>query len=143
MFRIDPAMPVQAYKTYDLRAPIETHFRTATCVEVGCEAHQHGWSTTVDVGTPLGARQANYIRLQSGRHFTAVEAGTLVTFTFPAGQTCFRSHKTAIGRDPVLSVRGGDWRGSTGLLRRHVRADDWVHDFAEHQDKIKTQIERG
>ena len=39
--RILPALPVTAMKTYSIDAPMGTHFRAATCVEVEC-VHQEG-----------------------------------------------------------------------------------------------------
>lgn len=143
VFRITPKMPVQAYKTYSLRSPRATHTRKATCAEVNCQHQREGWVTRVDVGTELGARQANYIRLHSGRHFSVAEAGTLVTFTFTAGQTCFAEHRVPIDRPAFYVVRGGDWRANTGLIRRHLRGEDWVDDFATHQDKLATEINKG
>ena len=100
----------------------------------------------IDTSTELGARQANYIRLHSGRHHTAAPAPgapDLVTFTFPAGQRCFQEHRVLLERDPRCYVRGGDWRGQTSTPRVHARPVDWVDDFAEHQDKLKSEIERG
>src|SRR6476620_8795741 len=95
-FRLPPAMGPEAYKTYEIRSPLATHYRDATCAEVDCEASAYGWRTTVDVGTELGRKQANYIRLLSARSFTVVENGTLVSFTFPAGQACFVEHKVPV-----------------------------------------------
>ncbi|MGH3680777.1 MAG: hypothetical protein ACRDT2_11090, partial [Natronosporangium sp.] len=103
--RITPKLPPQAMKTYQVARPLPTHWRPASCAEVGCPAHAHGWQTTIDVATELGGRQANYIRLHSGRAFTAAEAGTLVTFTFPPGQTCFRRHQLPLEREPIFAVR--------------------------------------
>ena len=78
---LPPNLPAFQYKTYGLSAPVETHFRDATCQETECEAYQKGWVSVIDVATELGRSQANYIRLHSGRAFTVSEAGTLVTFT--------------------------------------------------------------
>lgn len=143
-FRLDPIGPADAYKTYALAAPISTHRRPASCVEVECDAWRHGWISLIDVSTDIGVQQANYIRLHSGRSFTASEVGTLVTFTFPSGQTCFGEHTVLLEREPIYSVRDGDWRGNpTGRTRRHVRADDWVDDFANHQQQLADRLERG
>ena len=142
-FRITPAGPVRAYQTYQITAPLATHWRTATCTEVDCDAHLRGWSTTVDVATELGARQATYIRMHAGRAYTVTEAGTLVTFMFPGGQQCFRTHRVPLGRPEIYTVRGGDWRGSTGLVRRHADAQDWVDDFGEHQEQLADRLARG
>jgi hypothetical protein len=146
-FRFTPALPVERMKTYELDAPPATHFRAAPCEhpDVTCQAHAHGWSTTVDITTELGQQQANYIRSMSGRRYVEVRAeGGLTTFTFEPGQRCFRSaeHRIPLEREPAYRVLYGDWRGSE-LARTHARAADWVEDFAEHQDGIKTARERG
>lgn len=143
VFRIPPKMRVGAYKTYSLRSPRATHTRKATCAEVDCRHQREGWITRIDVGTELGARQANYIRLHSGRRFTYSQAASLVTFVFAAGQECFAEHRVPLDRPAFYLVRGGDWRANTGLIRRHMRGDDWVDDFANHQDKLATEINKG
>jgi hypothetical protein len=134
-YRIDPQLPAHAYKTYEIRSPVATHYRKGTCEEAGCLAHRHGWKTTVDERTLLGQRQAHYIRKQSGRKFTEVR-NELTEFVFEAGQECFNEHKVSLERPELYVVRGGDWRGNpTGEVRRHT-SDGWVNDFGEHQERI-------
>lgn len=142
-FRIEPVLPPQAMKTYQILAPVESHFRDATCAEADCPAFLHGWATAVNEATELGQRQAHYIRKLSGRAFVEArhEAG-LTTFTFEAGQRCFGEHKVPLGRPEIFVVRDGDWRRSANP-RRHANADDWVDDFATHQLRLADQIQRG
>jgi len=142
VFRFEPKMPVQAYQTYALARPASTHTRPATCQEVDCEAYRQGWQTFADVTTPIGRRQANYIRLKSGRHFTAVEEAGRVAFTFPAGQRCFAEHRVPIDRPTIYLKRGGDWRATTFAPIR-MRDVDWVDDFANHQSHLADLAERG
>lgn len=169
-FRIVPKMPASAYKTYALSLPKQTHYRKATCQEVEqqctsllsgsiehgtavfcgeshCGPYMHGWVTYVDVSTDLGQRQAYYIRMHSGRSFTTsmvAKQESAIRFTFPPGQQCFADHQVPLERDPFFIVRGGDWRGNPrGEMRSHVRAADWVEDFAEHQQRIVNEIEKG
>lgn len=134
--RIQPAGPVQAYKTYQVISPVSTHYRDGTCAEAGCLDHRNGWRTTVDEATDLGARQAQYIRKQSGRRYTEArtEVG-LTAFTFEAGQRCFRTHKVPLGRPELYVVRDGDWR-RYGSARRFSGPDAFVNDFGDHQDRI-------
>jgi hypothetical protein len=92
----------------------------------------------------LGVRQAEYIRSgQSGRSFRELrtEDGRTV-FRFDSHQRCFAEHRS---RAELYVVRDGDWRGNPRgtAPRQHVRAADWVEDFAGHQDRIKTAHERG
>lgn len=162
LFRIRPKLSIDAYKTYELRAPVATHFRVGRCEEVEavcsqtnevgepscfeshCPQHAHGWRTLVDVSTELGRRQAAYIGKSSDRHYALAVDGDLHTYTFPAGQQCFATHQVPLGRDPILIVRDGDWRGNpTGRTRTHVRPADWTEDFAEHQQELADEIAKG
>jgi len=140
-FRVQPVLPVTAYKTYTIASPLLTHFREGTCEEAGCLAHQHGWTTSIDESTELGRRQAHYIRKVSGRSFTEQRIEGLTAFSFPAGQRCFATHKVSLERPEIYLVRGGDWRANpTGERRIHTRAELWVEDFADHQDRIDRAI---
>lgn len=144
MFRLQPQMSPQAYKTYQITAPRATHYRKGTCEEAECQQYRNGWITRIDEVTDLGARQARYIRKQSGRKFTEARSPVgLTTFSFPAGQSCFKEHQVPLERDPLYVVKQGDYRAYSGTPMLHKRPDDWVDDFANHQDKIKTAIERG
>ena len=138
-FRVDPALPVHAYKTYEITSPIGTHFRTATCDEAGCLAQRNGWEPRVDKTTDLGQRQAHYIRKQSGRKFTERREAVTV-FSFEAGQRCFAQHKVPLDRPELYVVRGGDWRGNPTGEARRLGTDAWVNDFGEHQDRIARVI---
>ncbi len=136
LFRLDPVAPVQAYQTYEASA----RTRPATCRDVHCEAREKGWASVFDVGTDLGRRQANYVRLRSGRHFTVTQKGDKVRFWFPPGQTCFRQHTLPIGA--LYVKRGGDWRATTSPARP-MREADWIDDQQNTFDKIRTIKERG
>jgi hypothetical protein len=132
-------------KTYEIKAPVTTHFRIGTCAEAQCRAHVNGWRTAVDESTDLGRGQAHYIRHSSGRKY--VESRTedgLTAFEFEAGQTCFRQHQVRIERPELFVVREGDWRGNPrGFVRRHNNADDWVDDFANHQATLADRLKEG
>lgn len=144
--RIDPKLPMQAMQTYQVVAPAATHFRPATCAEVDCPHYLHGWHSPIDERTELGQRQAHYIRNQSGRRYTEDrhQVPGLTLFTFEAGQTCFQQHQMRLDRPEIFLVRDGDWRGNpTGQTRRHAGPDDWVDDFANHQQKLADQLEKG
>lgn len=140
-------MPAEMYKTYEIRSPIETHYRTAKCREVECNFYLRGWVTTVDTSTELGAKQANYIRLHSGRAYEieATYDSPIVKFYFKPGQTCFTVHKVTLERPEFYVVREGDWRGNPRRIDpyRHSSPADWVDDFANHQDRINDRIQQG
>lgn len=135
----------QAFKTYEIVAPLTSHFRPATCEEVECRAYANGWKTTVLPGQP---EHAQVLALAGRYRWTGPEnnANGTVTFTFPPGQRCFRQaqHRVPLEREPLYVVRGGDARGNplrTPAVQR--RADDWVDDFANHQQAIADRVERG
>lgn len=141
MNRIEPQLPVQAMKTYAVVAPKTTV--PATCADVGCEAYLNGWRLRVDSLPDDMVHAATH----SGRSFERLEVGPGETWlVFGAGQPCFRAahHVRAITTGPDrFGVLAGDWRGSLGVIRRHGRAEDWVDDFATHQDDLATRLERG
>lgn len=144
-FRLDPALPVGAYKTYQVTAPIATHYRPAKCIEVDCQMQANGWVTPVDESTELGAMQALYIRNKSGRNYIEDRnhAPGVTAFTFPPGQECFTQHQVPLERPALYIVRGGDWRGNpTGDVVRR-KPDDWVDDFANHQQQLADKINQG
>lgn len=145
-FRIEPRMPAGMLKTYEISAPKSTHFRDATCAEVDCEYQREGWQSVIDESTELGRAQAHYIRNKSGRRFTEDRnhAPGVTVFRFEAGQTCFNQHEKRLDRPELYIVRGGDHRGNpVGDHRQHASAGDWVDDFANHQDKLATELNKG
>lgn len=137
--RIALQTPASQMKTYSISKPTETHTRPATCAEVDCGAQAGGWETHVDEATDLGARQAHYMRTQSGRaHTEALVAGVTV-FVFPPGEECFAAHRVSLDRPEFYVVRDGDWR-SYGAPRAHSGPDSWVNDFGTHQDQLARAI---
>lgn len=143
--RIQPKLPVANMQTYQMVAPRPTHFREATCMEIDCPNLEYGWKTVIDETTDLGQMQGHYIRKESGKKFVeSRDALGMTVFTFEAGQKCFQPHQVRLDKPEIFLVRGGDWRGNPrGEIRRHVRPEDWVEDFAEHQGKIIDAIEKG
>lgn len=145
--RIPPALPTHHMQSYQIVAPISTHFRSATCAEADCPPYLNGWRTTVDESTDLGQAQAHYIRRESRRKFVEHrDPAGLTVFEFEAGQACFAAdqHKVRIERPELFFRRGGDWRGNpTGERYQHHRPEFWVEDFAEHQQKIADRIQQG
>lgn len=143
--RFPPALPPVAYKTYQIAVPLATHWSIVTCADADCEAYRIGWDSLIDERTGLGQRQAHYIRRESGRRFTeAREPDGLTRFSFEAGQKCFAQHQARNMRPERFVERLGDWRVPSGLPRReHARPEDWVESFAEHQDRLRTLMERG
>jgi len=141
--RITPQAGPHAYKTYGIAAPLATHWRPATCEEVGCEQYRGGWQVRIEGLDP----QDIHLATHSGRKWSRVQVAEGETYlVFEPGQPCFRSaaHRVRLDRQERFLVTGGDWRGNPRQERReHASAANWQEDFAEHQDRIKTVIERG
>lgn len=132
-------------KTYKVLAPAETHWRPASCAEVACAHHLHGWETRVDETTMLGQSQAYFIRHDTRKYTERHEPGGFTVFVFEAGQRCFTPHQVRLAVQAHYLVTGGDWRGNpTGTpVRVHARPEDWVEDFAEHQQQLAERLKRG
>jgi hypothetical protein len=144
VFRLEPAMPAAAYKTYRIVAPVATHFRPATCAEVNCPAYVKGWKVHVEELPPHLLHAAK----TSGRRYREMHVAEGETYlVFEPGQSCFRSgeHRTRIDRPELFVVQGGDHRGTPRgtEARRHARAADWVDDFAEHQSRLSDEQQKG
>ncbi len=146
--RFAPVGPVTAYQTYGWSRPIATHWVPATCEDIDCAAYRFGWVSTFDLATDLGRRQYDYCVHDKTRASTEHRpGGTLVDLTYPPGTVCFaaKEHRQLLGRPPVFFVRPGDWRGNPDgrAVRVHQRAEDWVDDFATHQDRLAAEQQKG
>lgn len=143
MMPMKPIGPASAYQTYSIKAPLSTHFRAATCEEVGCPDYQYGWKVHLE-GLPENLRST---ALTSGRRYRVEQERDGVTWiVYEAGQQCFqyRKHRTRLERPELYIVRGGDARGNpTGEQVNHKRAEDWVEDLHEHTDKIADALKEG
>lgn len=149
--RIPPRMPVQNYRTFEIRSPLATHYRDASCAEADCDQLANGWLTVADESTDVGQRVAETIRAMRGRKDFIEQRGcpehgipnTITCFIFRPGQECFRAHKVPLDRPATFIERDGDWRGNPTRRRRVLRADQWVDDFATHQEEIADTVRRG
>lgn len=142
--RPQPLMDATAYKTYEMRSPLSTHFRPATCAEVNCPHYLHGWRVHLEALTPDLVDAAR----KSGRRYREEHIAEGQTYlVFEPGQPCFKTtqHRARIDLPPLYIVRDGDFRGNPRgtRARLHQRPQDWVEDFAEHQQAIADEIEKG
>lgn len=140
----EPLMGPESYKSYVLAQPLATHWRPATCEEVGCDHYLHGWQVRVE---GLTAEQEHAAR-NCGRRFEELHIAEGETWLrYEAGQPCFHAgeHRAPLARPPLYVVRDGDRRGNPRQTkaRLHQRADLWVEDFAEHQDQLADAQRRG
>jgi len=142
--RIPPLMGPEAYKTYEMRSPISTHFRPATCAEADCAYYRDGFQVRVEGLAP----QVLHAVQHSGRKYTVQKPAEGETYlVFEPGQKCLRAalHRVPVGRPPLYIVRDGDWRGNPRgtKARLHQNPENWVEDFATHQQAIADEIAKG
>jgi hypothetical protein len=144
VFRPEPRMDPAAYKTYAVIAPLSTHFRPATCAEVACPHYLNGWRVNNEALTP----DLRHAVAASGRTYRLeVISPTESWLVFEAGQPCFKAsqHRARIDRAPLYVVRDGDHRGNPRGTKARLfqRPDQWVDDFATHQQTLADEIKKG
>ncbi|MVO84194.1 hypothetical protein GPA10_05255 [Streptomyces sp. p1417] len=144
LFRPEPLMPPQAYKTYEMRAPLSSHFRPGTCAQAECPHFLNGWRVHVEALTPDLLQAAR----TSGRRYREEHVAEGHTYlVFEAGQACFRAsqHRVRVDRPPLYLVRDGDHRGNPlgTKARLHQRPEHWIEDFATHQQAIADELNKG
>jgi hypothetical protein len=133
-------------KTYSIKSPPATHWRSATCEEVGCIPFHTGWRLRIDV---LSEADQHAVK-GSGRHYSECvidvdpDSGEVYTppavfYIFEAGQPCFKAstHRAPTGRPELYVVR------ERGEVRRYDRGDQWADDCATHTTKIVDKIKEG
>lgn len=136
-----PDLAPYNYLTWAIVSPLRTHWRPATCAEVDCRYHLHGWTTVTD-----DPEVADYFRRRSGRAFREEPLpGGAARFTFPAGQRCFhwRKHQIRLDRDEHFIRFDGHHQRHTGGRLVHSGAVPWRDEFGEHQERLADQIKRG
>lgn len=144
MAAIEPLMGPESYKSYVISQPLSTHWRRATCEEIGCRDFLHGWRVRVE-GLPP---ELLHVARTSGRRYSELPVAEGETWlVFDAGQSCFRAseHRAPVGRPPLYLVRDGDRRGNPRgtKARLHQRPESWRDDFAEHQQTLADAQQRG
>ena len=151
--RIAPELGPQYYKTYQMDMPLDSHWRWVSCEMYECDPFMKGFVLKCDISTELGKRQAYFALHDTTRSCTMERVSPImVHFHYKPGNKCFHNipgdelrHKLPIGRPPFYLVSGGDWRGNPRgtTTMTHRRPEDWIDDFANHQDKLATVFQRG
>jgi hypothetical protein len=144
-----PLLGVGKMVTYAVKSPRSTHTRPGTCEEAGCRAFQLGFTITVPIGSDKLEHLKQFMRGeldQIKRLDAKVERdGTVVHVRFAKGTPCAGAtrHRVSLNRPESYLVRGGDWRGSTGVIRRHSKPEHWVEDFDENLAKSRKVLNGG
>lgn len=143
MFRLEPAMGVDAYKSYTIAAPLATHWRPATCEEIRCEQQANGWQ----IRKEHLDEQMLHIATHAGRRYREIQVREGETYlVYDAGQKCFKAseHRLPLERPELYLVRSGDWRGNpSGEVLQHSSAATWTEDFGEHQERLADRMKQG
>lgn len=136
-----PKMAPSSYKTYQIAAPTKTHWRRATCAEVECPHYVNGWRVRMEGLDD----QMLHTAKNSGRTWRHLAVSMTENWlVYEAGQPCFQAvnHRKRIDREEIFIVRHGDWR-QTFSSETHANPENWQTDFAEHQDKLATEQQKG
>lgn len=142
--RQPPKMPTASYKTYQILAPVTTHFRPATCAEAGCIAFQRGWTFKK---SDLDERLLHIVT-HAGKRYReeTLELGGDIYLVFEPGQACFQAstHRVNLQRPEFYLAGRGDYRSySTKGAQRFSRPEDWQDSFANHLDTLANEIKKG
>lgn len=145
--RATPQLPPGAMQTFEVDAPLETHWRRATCEEVECAAYTQGWSSDVppDSDGEIRIKQIYDNEIRRGKVTTTKTPEGFIRYHFPAGTECFRRiwHRLPLEREATFTLRSGDYRGTDGIIRTFKDGPEWVDAFATHQDNIAQLVDRG
>lgn len=125
----------RTHKAYSLAAPLRTHFRKARCEEVECKHNREGWTYNVAM---LDEELIRAIRV-SGRRYKEVQYQGSTYWVFVPEQQCFAEHTIRLDREPFYFVTPNAKNLIVPAAKQHANGDNWVDDFATHQDRIKTE----
>lgn len=151
--------PAHKRKTFVYETPADTHMRRVDCAEAAgyglCDHYANGFVIPLVPGQDVDGIKSDFTG--SGYHFTeggapsqeiesAWPKGTRF-LVFPPEQRCLSSfkvpHRIALDHDPLVSVKGGDFRAFTGEVTQHTRIADWVDDLQNSTAALHREIERG
>lgn len=147
-------LPAHRRKTFVYDTPSDTHYRKATCAEVECSKYANGFAIPITPSQDIEAfegtlKQAGYTfaRGEGPEHLAAEYPAGTRWLVFPPEQRCLESfknpHRIALDHDPIVSIRGGDFRMFTGDNQHFNRVDDWVDALQESTQRLHEEIEKG
>lgn len=109
--RVVPEIGAELMRTHAISAPVATHWRRASCEDIGCLPYRNGWT----LSTAGLDDQMIHTAKNSGRSFTVTrDADGAEVLVFEPGQPCFKTstHRQRLDREEVFLARDGDWRGN-------------------------------
>lgn len=150
-------LPPHHRKTFVADMPTESHFKRITCAEAAelgdCPHYVKGWASPVaatqlsDMKDKLIAVGYIFAEGEVPPHLVAsYEPGTRFLI-FPPEQRCLTSwkipHRRGLDHDPLLSVRGGDFRFFTGNDAYNIRQESWINQLQNTVGELHDEIEKG
>lgn len=151
------ALPPHHRKTFVADMPTESHFQRVSCAEAAargeCNHYAKGWATPAlpakleKLKAWATSKGYTFAEGEVPQHLVAsYEPGTRFLI-FPPEQRCFTSweipHRISRDHDPLLSVRGGDFRYFTGSDTFNVRPDSWINQLQNTVGELHDEIEKG
>ena len=125
-------------------APLSTHWRKATCEEIGCKGYIMGAVTVLDLANDRMRDAAEWLRSgATGLRFSEVRtAETLVEFRFPEGQRCLESFLSVREQDRPHRIRldrPGIYTQQTavGVIREFDRPEEFTECMNEEGEKVR------
>lgn len=142
---LKPKLPSRYYKTYEVAAPLDTHFRRADCAEFECDAYREGWTYKK---ADLIAADLYDLVTHAGKRYKemSLDDSSDIYVVFEPGQMCFQaaSHRIPLQRPELFFSGRGDFRTfSQRRANQFDNAEQWAESFAEHQDIINRVVEEG
>lgn len=153
MNALEPGLPPEKRKTYEMSMPLETHWRQVTCevaAQAGnCPHYADGFALEFNPTDP--DLENNRAALKAGGYRWLEEPGQnqpgFVRFTFPPGQRCLASrrqpHLIPRERTPLLRVFRGDWRDEGPTEVVHTSNEHFAEDLWSTVDALQTKFQEG
>lgn len=139
--RATPHVSPEKMVSFHVLAPLDTHWRRASCAEVGCPDHERGWTIAVAAVTLDDVDK--FKRL--GYRFAAVDGSDGPVLMFEAGQRCFRytQHRVPLDREEIFLSRPGDWRVPLSRVEHDFGAPPRTFSSAEaFADALHTHLDQ-
>lgn len=134
-------MRSRTHQTFSISAPLSTHWRRGTCQEANCRHYNEGWTIDKD---HLDEELWRAIQTaEPRRRYTEKQHAGKTYLVFPPGQPCFAGHKVRLEREENFLVTPNSKSLIIPAARQHKNWDDWQDEFANHQDVLYRQQQRG
>lgn len=150
--------PPDKRKTFVWDTPSDSHYRTLNCAqaaEVGeCNHYAKGFVLPITDRAELQPTKDQMTAM--GYTYTEGDPPVHLAESFPKGtrflvfppeQRCMNSykvpHRVPLDHDPILSVRGGDFRYFTGNDKNNLRSDSWVAELQNTVGELNDEIAKG